>query len=52
MYKIPNGLPTHLTEELKKLIDNPEKYKKLYPVAYKSLIKYLIKEPSNEKDKK
>lgn len=52
MYKIPEGLPDNLKQELQKLIDNPDKYRKLYPVAYKSLIKYLIKEPSNEKNKK
>lgn len=52
MYKISEEAPDHVRSELAKLIENPDKYRKMYPVAYKALIKYLVKEEKHGKDQK
>lgn len=42
----PKGLPENLRKEYEKYLADPKRYKKLYPVAYSILAKY-IEEPNN-----
>lgn len=39
--KYPEGLPENLRPEYDKYISDPKRYEKLYPVAYKLLLKYI-----------
>lgn len=37
----PKNLPEQLKPEYEKYLNNPDKYKKLYPVCWKLLQKYI-----------
>lgn len=41
MNEYPKGLPENLKGEYVKYLKDPKKYKKLYPVCYRLLSKYI-----------
>lgn len=41
MDQYPKELPENLKPEYDKYIKDPKRYKKLYPVAYSILVKYI-----------
>lgn len=51
MNHYPKGIPENLKREYDKYVQDPKRYRKLYPVAYSILSKYIGIQDGKEKGK-